>query len=297
MTSSLYLIVSLVALGLFLIAILGITFILAAKVPPTIRLNMDEIPTALSRFWWLVSFFQYYLVRYLPGALFTRRRKLLTSAGLEFFLTPEETFALQFLSAIAFLLLTGFIGVSSGLPIGLIGMLCLITCGLGWIYPIMWLREQKKKKSNEILRNIPSFLDILTLCCECGLSLNAGLINYCEKGPKGALRKDIERAMRDVKGGASRIEALTKVGYRMANPDFSMFVSLVAQSEKLGTPLGEALRRFAEQKRTERFQRAEKLAMEAPMKIIGPLVIFIFPITFIIIAFPIASSMMENFGR
>jgi tight adherence protein C len=81
----------------------------------------------------------------------------------------------------------------------------------------------------------------------------------------------------------------------MANPDFSMFVSLVAQSEKLGTPLGEALRRFSEQKRTERFQRAEKLAMEAPMKIIGPLVVFIFPITFIIIAFPIVISMLENF--
>ncbi len=74
-----------------------------------------------------------------------------------------------------------------------------------------------------------------------------------------------------------------------------MFVSILVQCEKLGVPLGDAMRRFAEQKRTERFQRAEKLAMEAPMKMIGPLVIFIFPITFIIIAFPIVISAMDNF--
>ena len=81
----------------------------------------------------------------------------------------------------------------------------------------------------------------------------------------------------------------------MGSPDLTMFVSIVAQCEKLGVPLGDAMRRFSEQKRVERFQRAEKLAMEAPMKIIGPLIIFIFPITFIIIGFPIAISMMENF--
>ncbi len=295
MTSAIFLTITLVSLALLAISFLGITYVLAAKVPPKIRLNMDEVPTSLSKFWWMINFFQYYVVRYLPNSFFSRRQKLLCSAGLEFFLTTEETYALQCLSATIFFLLTGFIAISAGVPFALSCTLCLVTPLIGWFYPLMWLMEQKKKRVLVILKSMPAFLDILTLCCECGLTLNSGLVNYCEKGPKGPLRAEMERALRDMRGGATRVEALTKLSLRMSNPDLAMFVSIVAQCEKLGVPLGDALRRFSEQKRTERFQRAEKLAMEAPMKIIGPLVIFIFPITFIIIAFPIVISMMENF--
>lgn len=295
MTSSVFLAISLVSLALLAVSFLGVTYVLAAKVPPRIRLNMDEVPRSLSKVWWMVNFFQYYLVRYLPTSLISRRQKLLSSAGLEFFLTAEETYALQCLSATVFFLLTGFVTGSAGVPLFLTATLCFFTPLVGWFYPLMWLMEQKKKRVLIILKSMPAFLDILTLCCECGLNLNAGLVHYCEKGPKGPLRAEMERALREMKGGATRVEALTKLSARVANPDLAMFVSIVAQCEKLGVPMGDALRRFSEQKRTERFQRAEKLAMEAPMKIIGPLVIFIFPITFIIIAFPIAISMMENF--
>jgi tight adherence protein C len=294
MGSALFLIVSLVSLTLLLVSFLGIIYIMSSKAPTTIRLNMDEVPPVLSRFWWMVSFFQYYVVSYLPSALLARRQKLLYSAGLEFFLTTEETYALQCLSATMFFLLTAFLGVTSGIAFYLTCMLSVGTALLGWFYPLLWLMEQKKKRVLKILKSMPAFLDILTLCCECGLTMNSGLTNYCEKGPKGPLRSEMERALRDMKSGATRVEALSKLAVRMSNPDMTMFVSIVAQCEKLGVPLGDALRRFSEQKRTERFQRAEKLAMEAPMKIIGPLVIFIFPITFIIIAFPIAISLMEN---
>jgi tight adherence protein C len=297
MISNLYLLISLAALAVFAVIFLGAAYILASKVPPTVRLYMDEVPASLSKFWWLVNFFQHYVVRYLPASVFARRKRLLAAAGLEFFLTPEETYALQFLSATFFLLFTLLVSLACDLSLHMTLSLCLITSALGWFYFLMWLKDQKQKKYNEVLRTIPTFLDILTLCAECGLSLNAGLINYCDKGPEGVLRREVERALRDVKGGASRSEALSKVAKRMANPDFSMFVSMVAQSERLGTPLGEALRSFSEQKRTERFQRAEKLAMEAPMKIIGPLVIFIFPITLVIIAFPIVVTMMQNFNQ
>lgn len=294
MSSSLFLVISLISMAMVALSFLGLTYILSTKVPPTIRLNMDEVPSSLSRFWWMVSFFQYYVVRYLPSALLTSRQKLLNSAGLQFFLTTQETYALQCLSAVIFFLLSAFICVTAGISFFLSMMLGGILALVGWLYPLFWLMEQKKKRALLLLKSMPAFLDILTLCCECGLNMNAGLTNYCEKGPRGPLRSEMERALRDMKGGATRVEALTKLSVRMSNPDLTMFVSIVAQCEKLGVPLGDAMRRFSEQKRMERFQRAEKLAMEAPMKIIGPLVIFIFPITFIIIGFPIAISMMEN---
>lgn len=295
MSSGVFLTVAMASLAMLAISFFGIIYVFSSRVPPRIRLNMDEVPPTLSKLWWVVNFFQYYVVKYLPNAFLTRRQKLLASAGLEFFLTTEETYALQCLAATIFFLLTAFIGVVAGIPIYVTGMLCFVTTFLGWFYPLMWLMDQKKKRVLAILKSMPAFLDILTLCCECGLNLNSGLVHYCEKGPRGPLRSEMERVLRDMKGGATRVESLTKLSLRMSNPDLAMFVSIVAQCEKLGVPLGDALRRFSEQKRTERFQRAEKLAMEAPMKIIGPLVIFIFPITFIVIAFPIVISMLENF--
>jgi tight adherence protein C len=74
--------------------------------------------------------------------------------------------------------------------------------------------------------------------------------------------------------------------------EITSFVGTVIQAEKMGARLGTALRTQAEQRRVERFQRAEKLAMEAPVKLIGPLMMFIFPVTFIVIGFPIAMKFM-----
>lgn len=295
MQSTSYLVVSLISITLVALSLLGIIYILSTKVPPTIRLNMDEVPPSLLRIWWIVTFFNHYVVRYLPATLLIRRQNLLNAAGLQFFLTARETYALQCTSAIIFLVISVVVCFIAGVGVFLAATLVLFLTTIGWFYPSLWLIGQKKKRVLQLVRSMPAFLDILTLCCECGLNMNAGLTNYCEKGPRGPLRSEMERALRDMKSGATRIEALTKLAVRMGSPDLTMFVSIVAQCEKLGVPLGDAMRRFSEQKRVERFQRAEKLAMEAPMKIIGPLIIFIFPITFIIIGFPIAISMMENF--
>ena len=296
MSSVSYLVVSLIFLAIIASSLLGATYMLSAKVPPTIRLNMDEVPQSLSRVWWIVNFFRHYVTRYLPNSLLVNRQKLLNAAGLQFFLTAQETYALQYSSAIILFVFSISICILAGISASLAIMLEVFLTTIGWFYPFLWLMGQKKKRVLLLLRSMPAFLDIVTLCCECGLNINAGLVNYCEKGPRGPLRSEMERALRDMKSGATRVDALTKLAVRMASPDLSMFVSIVAQCEKLGVPLGDAMRRFSDQKRTERFQRAEKLAMEAPMKIIGPLIIFIFPITFIIIGFPIAISLMENMG-
>ncbi|WP_082797876.1 type II secretion system F family protein [Collimonas arenae] len=155
--------------------------------------------------------------------------------------------------------------------------------------------RSKKRRNSEISRYFPAFVDIVTLCCECGLTLNTAILNFCERGPVCVLRYEIERVVRDMKTGAGRADALERFARRTGNMDITRFVGIVLQCDKLGVPLGPTLRKFAEQKRTERFQRAEKLAMEAPMKMIAPLIMFIFPITFIIIAFPIVTTILMNF--
>ena len=122
-----------------------------------------------------------------------------------------------------------------------------------------------------------------------------GAINQAmDKGPTGPLRHEFFMVVRDLRSGLPRADALRRMEKRLAMMEITSFVGTVIQAEKMGARLGAALRSQAEQRRTERFQRAEKLAMEAPVKLIGPLMIFIFPITFVVIGFPIVVKYMSS---
>jgi tight adherence protein C len=259
------------------------------------RPNMDPLPPLLKRVWSGVMFFDFYFGPYLSEATLARRKQMLNAAGLEYFMAANETFALQFFS-LAIALACAIMVSLAAFGIDVKALFIVLLLGLiGWFYPLMWIRDQKKRRNIEISRYFPSFVDIVTLCCECGLTLNTAIVNFCERGPNCVLRHEIERVVRDMKTGAGRADALEKFARRTGNIDIKRFVGIVLQCDKLGVPLGPTLRKFSEQKRTERFQRAEKLAMEAPMKMIAPLIMFIFPITFIIIAFPIVLTILVNF--
>ena len=100
--------------------------------------------------------------------------------------------------------------------------------------------------------------------------------------------------MREMRTGASRMDALNALADRLDNKHIKSLVSNLTQAESLGASLADTLSAISDQRRTERFQMAEKLAMEAPVKMIGPLVIFIFPVTFIIIFFPLVMQFLET---
>ena len=97
-----------------------------------------------------------------------------------------------------------------------------------------------------------------------------------------------------MRAGKARIDALRDFSARLDFTPITSFVSALVQGEKTGSSLGPILRAQAEQRRTERFLRAEKLAMEAPVKMLGPLIFFIFPCTFIVIGFPIAMKFLAS---
>ena len=103
----------------------------------------------------------------------------------------------------------------------------------------------------------------------------------------------IIQAVRDVRAGRSRTDALRTLADRMDEAVISSFVAAVIQAEQTGMALGPILRAQAEQRRNERFSRAEKLAMEAPVKLLFPLIAFIFPCTFLVLGFPIAMKFLH----
>jgi len=158
---------------------------------------------------------------------------------------------------------------------------------LGFAYPAIWLRDRVELRRRQTLKTLPFMLDIITLCVEGGLNLNSAIQQAVDKGPVGALRDEFKRMLRDVRAGKPRTEALRELGHRMDMPAVSNFVATLIQAEATGMSLGPILRAQAEQRRTERFARAEKLAMEAPVKMLFPLLAFIFPCVFVILLFPI----------
>ena len=131
-------------------------------------------------------------------------------------------------------------------------------------------------------------LDLVTLCVEAGLNLTGALQQAAAKGPAGPLREELHRVLRDVRAGKSRADALRGLAERVGEPAIANLVSTVIQAENMGMSLGPMLRAQGEQRRAERFARAEKAAMEAPVKMLLPLIACIFPCTFVIVFFPIA---------
>jgi tight adherence protein C len=165
---------------------------------------------------------------------------------------------------------------------------------LGFFYPVIWLKDRLAMRRSELMKTLPFFLDIITLCVEAGLNLQGAVHQAVSKGPKGVLRDEFQRVIRDIRAGKSRAESLRAMSERLNEGSITNFVGAVIQAESMGMNLGPVLRAQADQRRSERFLRAEKLAMEAPVKMLFPLIAFIFPCTFIVLFFPIVMKFMNS---
>jgi tight adherence protein C len=165
---------------------------------------------------------------------------------------------------------------------------------LGAWLPASWLRERRAERLRAIGRALPFFLDVITLSVESGANLTGALQHAVAKGPAGPLRIELERVLRDVRAGRTRVEALRAMAERVELPAVTSWVAALAAAERQGSGLGPILRAQAEQRRQERFQHAEKLAMKAPVKMLFPLLCFVFPCTFVLLFFPIAVRLVEE---
>jgi len=201
---------------------------------------------------------------------------------------PEDIMAMQ---EIGF-----FIGLLAGLVIcnGLNQNLALSLLGaaIGMFYPMIWVNDQVKKRHLQISRALPFNLDLLTLSVEAGLDFTAALAKVVEKGKVGPLRDELQIVLKQLKMGKTREEALKAMIARVDLPALTQFVTALIQADKMGTSLGKVLRIQSTQLRIDRTQRAEKLANEAPVKMLFPLIACIFPTVFMILFGPIVFAFM-----
>lgn len=150
---------------------------------------------------------------------------------------------------------------------------------IGFLLPSYWLVYMMKRRQTTIFHTLPDIHDLLTVCVEAGLSLDAALIRVTEtpQFEKDPLAQEIRIATRETRAGKPRIDALKDMADRTMVDDVKSFVIMLAQTEKFGTSLGQALRVHADSLRTKRRQLAEEAAAKTTIKLVFPLAIFIFP--------------------
>jgi tight adherence protein C len=164
----------------------------------------------------------------------------------------------------------------------------LSLAGVCYLLPDMWLRTRIKKRNERIRRSLPDALDLLVICVEAGLGLDQAMLRVGQE--LSISHPDIHYEFMQVNleqlAGKPRLEAWKSAAERTRIAEFSLFVSMLTQADRFGTPIVRALSRFGDEIRLKRKQTAEEMAAKSKIKILFPLVLFIFPCIFIVLLGP-----------
>ena len=165
-------------------------------------------------------------------------------------------------------------------------LLILTLAATGAGTPFFWLRRQMRSRRLAIWKSLPDALDLMTICVEGGLGLDAAFRQVSEK-LKSPLAGEVSQMLREVGMGRPRREALEDMASRIGVPEVVTFANAIIQAEQLGASLGRVLRAQAFTIRTRRRQRAEEMARKAPAKMVFPLVLCVMPSLFIVVVGPV----------
>ena len=166
---------------------------------------------------------------------------------------------------------------------------------IGFFFPQLWLQSRINARQNDVRRALPDALDLLTICVEAGLGLEAAMSKVCEKW-ENQLSLAMLRALREIQLGKTRREAMRDMADRIGLPEMTSFVAAIIQSEVLGVSLAKILRIQSDQMRVRRRQIAEEKARAAPVKMILPLAFLIFPSILIILLTPAGIQISRAFA-
>jgi tight adherence protein C len=204
-------------------------------------------------------------------------------------LTPEEFFFLKEIGVVGLLLLTwptvtpDFL--FTWLAMGLV---------FGYMIPEFWLKGKIKKVKGIIVKELPDVIDLLGLCVNAGLDFMLSLKWVVEKSPPSVMVDELNTVIQEINVGKTRRDALRDLAKRYNLQDLSTFSRTLIQADKMGTSVTDALNILSEDMRLARYRRGEQLALKAPLKMLVPLLLFIFPVVGILVAGPIILDFIEN---
>jgi tight adherence protein C len=208
--------------------------------------------------------------------------------------------AIRLVSALLFPAITFFfltVVLRKPLDTSTIG-LTVVALGYGLFLPSFMLSRKISNRQGRITRALPDALDLMVVCVEAGLGLNAALHRVGREMElvEPALAEELAVTNREIRAGKPRDEALRNLGDRTGVDDVKSLVAMLVQTDRFGTSIADSLRVFADSMRTKRRQRAEEMVAKAAIKLIFPLLLFIFPALLIVLMGPALIRIYELFG-
>jgi tight adherence protein C len=175
----------------------------------------------------------------------------------------------------------------------------LVAIGLGFLLPDFWLSNRVSARQSRIRRGLPDVLDLLVICIEAGLSLDQGVARTAEELSlaQPAVSDELDIVVLEQRAGLPRADAWKHFADRTNVESVRNLVSVLVQSEKFGTSIAKTLRVHSDTLRTQRRQAVEEQAAKTTVKLVFPLVLFIFPSLFLVTLGPAAITVMENFDK
>jgi tight adherence protein C len=180
-------------------------------------------------------------------------------------------------------------------PLTLIGIATVFGIG-GYFAPNMLIYQLGYDRTEQVRRDLPDALDLLTISVEAGLAFDAGL-SQVARNTTGPLAQEFFRVLQEMQIGLGRAEAMRSLGERTDVPELRAFVTSMVQADAFGIPIAQVLRVQAKELRIKRTQRAEELAQKVPVKILFPLIFCILPALFVVIIGPAAIQIFHSFSN
>ena len=167
-----------------------------------------------------------------------------------------------------------------------------------WMLPAGFLRRKIRLRQKEIQIALPDALDMLVICVEAGLGLNQALVRVSEEVEtmSPVLSEELQIVNLEMRAGTPREDALRNLGERTDVPDLRSLATMLIQTDRFGTSIAQALRVHSDTLRTKRRQRAEEAAAKTTIKMVPPLVFFIFPAIFVVVLGPAMLHLMNELG-
>lgn len=240
--------------------------------------------------------FERFMVRFAPSGIHNTVETKLQLAGISDKWSPNG-FITIWLICMGLFFMIGYIMISrSPMPYiqsVLIYWLCMIV---GALLPFSMLNTKIRKRQKKIEKQLPEVLDLLSVSVQAGLSFDGALRKITDR-TVGPLIDEFKRMQQDVRMGAPKVRAMQAMGKRCDVDDLYLFITAVNQAERLGTSMGKTLLNQADNMRERRRQKAKAEALKAPIKMIFPLVVFIFPAIFVVTLLPSILSIIKNFSN
>jgi tight adherence protein C len=221
-----------------------------------------------------------------------RAQLLMIRAG---YRSPQAIMALRgfkILSPIIFVAFTFVTGIYAWNPF----IIVPIAAAIGYLFPEMFLSWRVSARQHRLRRGLPDGLDLLVICVESGLGLDQALMKVAQelRITHPELSEELQLVNLEMRIGKTRIDALRELARRTGLEDIKALVAMLVQTDRFGTSVAQSLRVFSDDLRVKRRQRAEEMSAKTTVKMVPPLVFFIFPALIVVILGPAVLTLMRQ---